>query len=133
MANLEDHFGPPWGDLWKSREGAVAFGGVRSWDTLGAIWDITQFRDPIGQVNVAEPPCLSTKDGLPELKTGTGTRPRNPRNGCHDPPLGTSPTRVGGQDDVSSQANSLKLVYGCVLISFVIPDPMTRIWLPQYL
>ena len=53
-----------------------------------------------------------------------GTRPRNPRNPrnprkprnprnpqkwCHDPLLGTSPTRAGGQDDVSSQANSLKL------------------------
>ena len=44
-----------------------------------------------------------------------GTRPRNPRNPrnprkwCHDLLLGTSPTRAGGQDDVSSQANSLKL------------------------
>ena len=35
--------------------------------------------------------------------------PRNPRKWCHDPLLGTSPTRAGGQDDVSSQANSLKL------------------------
>ena len=35
--------------------------------------------------------------------------PRNPRRWCHDPLLGTSPTRAGGQDGVSSQANSFKL------------------------
>ena len=45
-----------------------------------------------------------------------GTRPRNPQNPwnprkwCHDLLLGTSPTRAGGQDDVSSQATSLKLI-----------------------
>ena len=42
-----------------------------------------------------------------------GTRPRNPQNPrkwFHDPLLGTSPTRAGGQDDVSSQASPLQIM-----------------------
>ncbi len=35
--------------------------------------------------------------------------PPDPADPVHGLPLGTSPTRAGGQDDVSSQANSLKL------------------------
>ncbi len=35
--------------------------------------------------------------------------PADPGDLVHGLQLGTSPTRAGGQDDVSSQANSLKL------------------------
>ena len=74
------HFGSPWGAFW------------RSGDTLGAVWGITRFRDPIFRVNVAEPPCLSTKYG--HRHPGTRPRnpriPRNPRKWCHDPLLRTS-------------------------------------------
>ena len=88
-------------------------------DTLGALWDITQFRDPIGRVNVAEPPCLSTKNGLPEFRSGTPEHaPSIPGNAWQYPSipgmprsgvlLGASPTCAGGQDDVSSQAHFVK-------------------------
>ncbi len=42
--------------------------------------------------------------------------PADPADPVHGLPLGTSPTRAGGQDDVSSQANSLKLrLWLCIL------------------
>ena len=36
--------------------------------------------------------------------------PADPGDLVHGLQLGTSPTRAGGKDDVSSQANSLKLI-----------------------
>ena len=88
-----------------------------------------------GQQKSAKVKECCSKTSFSELSTGTGSSPRgggrgqqksakvkeccsktsflehapgNPRNGCHDPLLGTSPTRAGCQDDVSSQANALK-------------------------
>ena len=42
--------------------------------------------------------------GIPRIQGD----PADPADPVHGLPLGTSPTRAGGQDDVSSQANSLK-------------------------
>ena len=46
---------------------------------------------------------------LKRAKMNPSADPGDPADPVHGLPLGTSPTRAGGQDDVSSQANSLKL------------------------
>ena len=58
---------------------------------------------------------VSRSEGVLLQNQFFGTRPRNPRNPrkwCHDPLLGTSPTRAGGQDDVSYKQNPSKNVPG---------------------
>ena len=49
---------------------------------------------------------------LKRAKMNPSPDPADPADPVHGLPLGTSPTRAGGQDDVSSQANSLKSAKG---------------------
>ncbi len=46
---------------------------------------------------------------LKRAKMNPSPDPADPADPVHGLPLGTSPTRAGGQNDMSSQANSLKI------------------------
>ena len=85
---------------------------------LGCLWDFfRRLRVPLGALggvgghfgppwggHVAETPCLSTKQGLRDHIPRIPRIPRIPPDQpemVHRLQLGTSPTRAGGQDDVS--------------------------------
>ena len=51
--------------------------------------------------------CLKRAKMNPSADPPDPADPADPADPVHGLPLGTSPTRAGGQDDVSSQANSL--------------------------
>ncbi len=52
--------------------------------------------------------CLKRAKMNPSPDPTDPADPPDPADPVHGLPIGTSPTRAGGQDDVSSQANSLK-------------------------
>ncbi len=54
--------------------------------------------------------CLKRAKMNPSPDPADPADPPDPADPVHGLPPGTSPTRAGGQDDVSSQANSLKLI-----------------------